>query len=84
MAERLVAVTRCWTQKEAVLKGIGVGLRRPPGSVDTPVRASGRVGDWSLVPVAVPRGCVATLALRAPHPPADVPTELLHPAPPAA
>ncbi|WP_308123275.1 4'-phosphopantetheinyl transferase family protein [Modestobacter marinus] len=77
--ERLVAVTRCWTQKEAVLKGIGVGLRRPPGSVDTPVRASGRVGDWVLAPVAVPRGCVASVAVRTARSPAGVPTGLLHP-----
>ncbi len=81
VAERLVAVTRCWTQKEAVLKGIGVGLRRPPGSVDTPVQAAGRVGAWSLAPVVVPRGSVATLALRAPRLPAGVRTEVLRPGP---
>jgi 4'-phosphopantetheinyl transferase len=83
-AERLVAVTRCWTQKEAVLKGMGVGLRRPPGSVDTPVQAAGRVGDWALAPVAVPPGSVATLALRGPRLPGVVPAEELRPATPAA
>jgi len=67
-AERWPAVTRCWTQKEAVLKGLGLGLRCPPASVVTPVSAHGRAGGWSLAPVAVPAGLVATLALRSPVP----------------
>jgi 4'-phosphopantetheinyl transferase len=63
---RAVAVTRCWTQKEAVLKGRGTGIRRPPTDVVTPVACSGRVGPWWLAPVAVPAGHVASLASRAP------------------
>jgi 4'-phosphopantetheinyl transferase len=64
--DRLHAVTRCWTQKEAVLKAAGTGLRRSPAGVVTPVADTGRVGQWWLVPVAVPGGYVASLACDAP------------------
>ncbi|NEM07456.1 4-phosphopantetheinyl transferase family protein [Geodermatophilus normandii] len=64
--DRLRAVTRCWTQKEAVLKAQGTGLRHPLHGVVTPVAATGRVGPWRLVPVAVPEGYVASLACDAP------------------
>jgi 4'-phosphopantetheinyl transferase len=63
---RLRAVTRCWTQKEAVLKAEGTGLRRPPAGVETPVADTGRVGPWALAPVAVPEQYVASLACDAP------------------
>jgi 4'-phosphopantetheinyl transferase len=62
--EREVALSRCWTQKEAVLKGDGVGLRIPPSTVVTPVRSHGRSGQWKLLAVDVPDGYVASLALR--------------------
>jgi len=72
---RLRAVTRCWTQKEAVLKARGTGLRRPPADVVTPVAERGRVGPWWLSPVAVPDGYVASLACDAP--PGPVPLDVV-------
>ncbi|WP_209305554.1 4'-phosphopantetheinyl transferase superfamily protein, partial [Blastococcus sp. CT_GayMR20] len=78
-ADRLRAVTRCWTQKEAVLKACGVGLRRDPGTVETPVSVTGRSGEWTLAPVAVPEGFVASLAVRTTSPLPAVPVIELHP-----
>jgi 4'-phosphopantetheinyl transferase len=63
-ADRLWAITRCWTQKEAVLKGSGVGLRREPATIDTPVSAEGRSEGWSLTAVPVPAGFVASVAVQ--------------------
>jgi 4'-phosphopantetheinyl transferase len=63
-AERRVAVTRCWVQKEAVLKAEGVGLRRSPATVGTPVAETGWVDRWCVVPLPVPTGFVAGLAAR--------------------
>jgi phosphopantetheinyl transferase len=60
--DRAAAVTRCWAQKEAVLKAEGVGLSRCPASVLTPVRDCGRIGPWWLVPVPVGPDRVACLA----------------------
>lgn len=63
---RLLATTRCWTQKEAVLKGVGIGLHRRPVTVVTPVAESGRIGDWAVRTVPVPAGHVASIAVRTP------------------
>jgi 4'-phosphopantetheinyl transferase len=65
-AERAEAATRCWTQKEAVLKALGSGLSLPPAGVPTsPGRACAHSGGWVLFPVVVPSGFVATLACSA-------------------
>lgn len=66
------ALARSWTQKEAVLKGLGTGLRRSPVSVLTPIADRGHAEGWWLSPVPVPRGWVASLAVRSPVPTTDV------------
>ncbi|WP_091365004.1 4'-phosphopantetheinyl transferase family protein [Geodermatophilus telluris] len=65
-AERAGALTRRWTQKEAVLKAEGVGLRRDPATVPTPGGDAGRAGAWELVAVPVPDGHLASLATGRP------------------
>jgi len=63
-ARRALAVTRCWTQKEAVLKGRGTGLTDELPSLLTPVgRRSGTVAGWRVRDVPVPAGWVASLAV---------------------
>jgi 4'-phosphopantetheinyl transferase len=62
-AARAVALSRCWTQKEAVLKAMGTGLTRDPASVRTPVGApAGRIAGWHVRGVDVPPGWVASVA----------------------
>lgn len=73
------ALTRSWTQKEAVLKGSGTGLRTSPATVVTPIADRGRVGEWRLAPVPVPTGWVASLAVRSPVPLTDVPVTVMTP-----
>ncbi|MGY1709235.1 4'-phosphopantetheinyl transferase family protein [Geodermatophilus sp. SYSU D00758] len=68
VAARLPAVTRCWAQKEAVLKARGTGLRRPPADVVTPVADSGRVGPEWVTALPVPAGSLAALAADVPMP----------------
>jgi 4'-phosphopantetheinyl transferase len=63
-AERPVAVARCWTQKEAVLKGRGTGLHQDPAGVVTVIgQRSGVVAGWQVQDVTVPAGWIATLAV---------------------
>jgi len=62
-AEQAAAATRCWTQKEAVLKGLGTGLSLSPARIPTsPGSRSGRALGWDVTPVAVPPGFEASLA----------------------
>lgn len=60
------AVTRCWTQKEAVLKARGIGLREDPARTVTAVgRPAGRIGAWQVQDIPVPDGWIASLAVGA-------------------
>jgi 4'-phosphopantetheinyl transferase len=77
--EHAGALTRAWVQKEAVLKGRGVGLQGDPGQVVTPGADRGRSGGWSLVPVPVTEGYVASLAVARNRPPRMVLHELVPP-----
>jgi 4'-phosphopantetheinyl transferase len=64
--ERPTALTRAWTQKEAVLKARGTGLTEPPAEPETVIgRPAGRIDGWQVSDVPVPRGWVASLALGA-------------------
>ena len=64
-AARPQAVARAWTQKEAVLKARGTGLRDDPAAVVTVVgRTAGEVAGWPVRDVPVPDGWVASLAAR--------------------
>ncbi|WP_222192809.1 4'-phosphopantetheinyl transferase family protein [Modestobacter italicus] len=60
------ALTRAWTGKEAVLKGVGTGLLVDPRTVDTAAAQAGHgpAGDWHLHPLDVPAGWMASLAVR--------------------
>ena len=60
---RALAVTRAWTQKEAVLKARGTGLRAHPAATVIRIgRAEGTVAGWAVRDVPVPDGWVAALA----------------------
>jgi 4'-phosphopantetheinyl transferase len=61
---RAAAATRSWTQKEAVLKAAGTGLRADPAATVTTVgRKDGVVAGWQIRDVPVPDGWLASLAL---------------------
>ena len=62
-AARRAALTRAWVQKEAVLKGEGVGLLGDLAATETPLADRGRVGRWRLSPVTVPEGHAACVAV---------------------
>jgi 4'-phosphopantetheinyl transferase len=62
--ERAAALTRCWTVKEAVLKGRGIGLLGDPRTVVAPPGGRGRVGRWLVVRLPVPMGYEASLAVQ--------------------
>ncbi|KKZ70869.1 hypothetical protein VO63_26605 [Streptomyces showdoensis] len=65
-AERAAAFTRCWTRKEAYLKGTGQGLSGT-GFADTFVGTGARplpVPGWTLTDVRVPQGFAGACAVR--------------------
>lgn len=64
--DRPAALTRAWTQKEAILKARGTGLTEPPAEPETVIgRPAGRIAGWQVSDVPVPRGWVASLAVDA-------------------
>ena len=71
--ERPEAFLRYWTGKEALAKGLGLGLQAAPGELEL-VRTTGgamaparRAGEWQLLEIGVPDGYRATLAVNAPE-----------------
>lgn len=63
-ARRPAAFTRCWTRKEAYLKGLGTGLAEDPSvtyvsTLGTPADPAG----WHLADLEAPRGYAAAAAL---------------------
>ena len=73
-AERPAAATRCWTEKEAVLKARGTGLRGDLAATVTVVgRTDGCVAGWQVHDVPVPHGWVASLAV-APQEEKEIPS----------
>lgn len=71
--EQAVAFVRCWCRKEALLKGLGVGLTLPMESIavslgEVPVvlrSALGEVDGWQLEALTAAEGYEAALAVRA-------------------
>ena len=75
--QRRAAFFRCWTRKEAYLKGLGAGLGRGLGTFDVTVdeRQPARLladrlnpeatSQWSLVQIEVPEHYTAALAVAA-------------------
>jgi 4'-phosphopantetheinyl transferase len=63
-APRLIAAFRCWTRKEAYVKGVGTGLTIPINTIDVGVDGDrgATVSDWTVHQVNVAPGFVAAVA----------------------
>ncbi|MEU0370284.1 4'-phosphopantetheinyl transferase superfamily protein [Streptomyces sp. NPDC006283] len=58
------AVGRCWSRKEAYLKGVGIGLGELPSVTYVGTgRAPGAVPEWTVTDVACPPGYAAACAV---------------------
>ena len=70
--ERVRSFYRCWTRKEAYLKGLGIGLVAEPDSVavsvgGTPAITRPEGEPWSLCDLDLEDGFVGAVAVRYPH-----------------
>ncbi len=70
--ERVRSFYRCWTRKEAYLKGLGIGLASGPDSVavsvgETPVITRPEGEPWSLCDLDLEDGFVGAVAVQHPH-----------------
>jgi 4'-phosphopantetheinyl transferase len=69
-AERLAQFLRYWTAKEALAKGLGVGLQAPIGGLELAIRPGGEMvpvreaSDWRLSELELPRGYYGALAVN--------------------
>ena len=69
--ERPEAFLRYWTAKEALAKGLGLGLQAPWGELELVRRPGGSMApvrlteEWQLLEIDVPQGYQATLAAAA-------------------
>ena len=78
--DRLTAFYRCWTRKEAYLKGLGDGLARPLSEFDVsvlpdaqplllrPATTPAERGRWTLSDIDVGPGYVGAIAVDGPRP----------------
>jgi len=76
--ERLCAFYRCWTRKEAYLKGTGTGLSQPSTSFDVSLSphqepallahrgSPSEPGRWTLCDLPMPKGYCAAIAVENP------------------
>ncbi len=74
--EQVAAFYRCWTRKEAYLKGCGRGFSVPADNFDVSLlpghpplllehrTSPGEPAGWSLIDIPVPHGYIATLAIE--------------------
>jgi 4'-phosphopantetheinyl transferase len=69
---RALALYRCWTKKEAILKAVGVGLSYSPRHVNVLTRRRSHVvcalgRRWFVRQIAAPAGYAAAAAIEEPH-----------------
>ena len=67
--DRVRAFFRCWTRKEAILKGMGRGISAGLDTFEVPLEALVgpiRIAEWMLHDLPVPETHVAVLATRCP------------------